>query len=130
LTGRVFSGKGEGRNYLKLPWVKQQIKDKLDFIPFPGTLNLRLAEQSFASKEVLEKMKSATFCQDEGYCVGILFNAVVNGLADLNCAVLIPMVENYPVEVLEVISPVNLRGTLRLKDGDLVTVQIQTVKDS
>ena len=40
--GSVFSGNGEGRKFIELPWVKRQIQEKLGFTPYLGTLNIRL----------------------------------------------------------------------------------------
>ena len=41
------------------------------------------------------------------------------------CAVVIPQIEDYPENVLEIIASVNLRETLNLKDGEDVTVSVQ-----
>jgi CTP-dependent riboflavin kinase len=62
-------------------------------------------------------------CPPEGYCVGFFFKASINGL---DCAVVAPQVENYPEDVLEIIAQINLRDTLKLKDGDVVSVLVQT----
>ncbi|MEM4238834.1 MAG: DUF120 domain-containing protein, partial [Nitrososphaerota archaeon] len=42
LEGRVFSGMGEGAYYISLPWYRDQIRKKLGFDPYPGTLNVNL----------------------------------------------------------------------------------------
>ena len=46
LNGAIFSGGGNGKKFLELPWVKQQIREKLGFTPYPGTLNVKLNEKS------------------------------------------------------------------------------------
>ena len=121
LSGRVFTGRGEGIKYVELEWVKQQVKEKLDFDSYPGTLNLRLNEESVKYRVLLEKRAKLRLCQSEGYCTGLLFKASVNGVS---CGVVIPQVENYSENLLEVVSPVNLRQTLGLRDGDWVTVRV------
>jgi riboflavin kinase len=123
LTGKVFTGKGEGKRYLSLPWVKQQIKNKLGFTPFMGTLNLRLTEKSITNKAILEKMETIKICPEKGYCVGTLFEADIKGLAEVKCAIIIPQVADYPKENLEIISSFNLREKLKLEDGDSVSVK-------
>jgi riboflavin kinase len=45
-------------------------------------------------------------------------------MQDLKCAIIVPEVENYPENVIEVIAPVNLREKFKLKDGDMVEVRI------
>ncbi len=121
LDGKVVSGQGNGRKYIALPWVTQQIEEKLGFTPYIGTLNIQLSKKSKRQKKLLEKAKSVTICPAEGYCVGLLVKAHVNGL---ECAVVLPQVEGYPENLLEVIASVNLRETLKLKDGDSVTVTV------
>ena len=121
VAGRVFTGQGEGRKYVELEWVKQQVKEKLGFNPYPGTLNLRLDEENVKRRVLLEKAAELRLCQLEGYCTGLLFKASLDGSA---CGVVIPQVEDYPENVLEVVAPVNLKQKLRLRNGDLVTVTV------
>ena len=121
LAGRVFTGQGEGKKYVTLSWVKQQIKEKLGFNPYPGTLNLRLDEENVKRRVLIEKEAKLRLCYSEGYCTGLLFKAFLDGVA---CGVVIPQVEKYPENVLEVVSSVNLKQKLRLQDGDLVTVAV------
>ena len=121
VAGRVFTGQGEGKKYVSLSWVKQQIKEKLGFNPYPGTLNLRLDEENVKCRVLLEKEAKLRLCHSEGYCTGLLFKASLAGVA---CGVVIPQVENYPENVLEVVASANLKQKLRLQDGDLVTVTV------
>jgi riboflavin kinase len=120
--GKVFTGEGNGKKYLALPWVKQQIEEKLGFTPFLGTLNLRLTKESATRRKLLEKTEATTICPAEGYCVGMLLKATVS---DTECAIILPQVKGYPKNVLEIIAPVNLRETLNLKDNDAVAVAVQ-----
>lgn len=121
LDGKVVSGQGSGRKYLELPWVMQQIEEKLGFTPYPGTLNLLLSEESARVRKLLEKAKSFKIFPAEGYCVGILIKATIKGL---KCALIIPQVKGYPENILEIIAPVNLREALKIADGDAVTVKV------
>ena len=121
LTGKVFSGQGGGKKFLELPWVRQQIQQKLGFTPYPGTLNLKLSPQSAQSRSMIEKKAVLKICPQKNYCEGTLFKAFVGAH---ECAVVIPKVENYPEDVLEVVASINLRDELRLKNGDNVTVTL------
>jgi riboflavin kinase, archaea type len=120
--GTVITGEGNGKKYLALPWVKQQVEEKAGFTSFLGTLNLKLTAASIEGRKLLNKTKAATICPAEGYCLGLLFKASIAGL---NCAVIIPQIKNYPENVLEVVAPVNLRNKLKVKDGDAVTISVQ-----
>ena len=121
LSGKVFSGRGEGEKFLELPWVKQQVKEKLGFIPHHGTLNIMLSEKSAKRRKLLEKATSMKVCPAEGYCSGKIFKAFVGML---ECAIVIPEVAGYPRGVLEIIAPANLREKLQLADGDKITVTV------
>ncbi|MFB3889779.1 MAG: DUF120 domain-containing protein [Candidatus Bathyarchaeia archaeon] len=121
LRGRVISGRGSGKKYVSLPWVRSQVEEKLGFAPFLGTLNLQLTEESTRRRRLLEKAESVEICPAEGYCVGLVYRAFVGGL---ECAVVLPRVAGYEPSLLEVISAVNLRERLRLKDGDAVEVTV------
>lgn len=121
LSGTVFSSRGEGKKFLELPWVKQQVKQKLGFTPYPGTLNVMLSEESVKRKKLLEKARSIKVCPADGYCNGALIKALIG---TLECAIVVPEVAGYPKGILEVVAPVNLREQLQLEDGSEVTVTV------
>lgn len=121
LKGKVFSGTGKGKCFIDLPWVRRQIEDNLGFPPYSGTLNLLLAGKNIENKSVLENAKGIIVVPQVGYYPGMLFKA---DIGSLECAVVVPLVPNYPRNLLEVISPIYLRGNLRLKDGDEVEVMV------
>ncbi len=119
--GTVFSGTGQGKKFIDLPWVKRQIEEKLGFAPYSGTLNVRLTKDSQEKKKLLENAEGIRVEPEAGYYLGVLFRASMDAL---ECAVVIPKVPNYPIAVLEVVAPVYLRGKLGLADGDAVTVTV------
>jgi riboflavin kinase len=121
LSGKIFSSRGEGKKFLELPWVKRQIKQKLGFTPYLGTLNVMLSEESVKRKKLLEKAHSIKVYPADGYCSGKFIKALIG---TLECAIVVPEVAGYPKGVLEIIAPVNLRETLQLEDDDEITVTI------
>jgi riboflavin kinase len=121
VRGKVFSGSGEGAKFIEIPWVREQIIEKLGFIPYPGTLNIKLTE-GVVNFKLLKKAKAIEILPAKGFCRGRCFNACF--MDTLKCAIVIPEVENYPESILEVIAPINLRQKFKLKDGDTVDVKI------
>ena len=119
LYGTVFSGKGDGKKFLSLPWVKNQIEEETGFTPFEGTLNLRLTKENVKKKELVEKGQKMKIEPAKGYCAGFLVKAQVG---DVLAAVVLPIVPNYPSDVLEVVAPICLRKELGLRDGSEVAV--------
>ena len=121
LSGTVFSGGGEGKKFVDLPWVKRQIEETLGFIPYSGTLNLRLSEESEKRRKLLEKAHSIKVCPSEGYHSGEI---IKTSIGTLKCAIIVPEIAGYPKNVLEIIASVNLREKLQLEDGAEVTVTV------
>ncbi len=121
LSGIVSSGVGQGRKLVALSWVKQQIRRKLGFTPFPGTLNIKLSEGN-SLKEIIKKISFIRICAKTGYCNGKLIRA---SIGFFECAIVVPEIADYPKTVLEIVAPVNLREKLQICDGDKVTVTIK-----
>jgi riboflavin kinase len=123
LQGKVFSGQGGGTKFLGLPWVRKQIIDKLGFEPFLGTLNLRLTKESTeAKKELVKTGKAIKIMPAKGFCRGLCFKARI--MDKIEGAIVLPQVPDYPEDVLEVIAPVSLRKTLKLKEDDEVRLSV------
>lgn len=114
LKGRVFSGGGIGSFFINLPWVRSQIKEKLGFNPYPGTLNIQLSPGTDV-KELRDTTKGIKIESSEGFHEGRCFKALI--MEKLVGAVVVPDVPRYPQDLLEILAPVNLRETLGLKDG-------------
>ncbi|MCL4430268.1 MAG: CTP-dependent riboflavin kinase, partial [Chloroflexi bacterium] len=104
--GTVFSGEGRGRKFVCLPWVKGQIEEKLGFSPYLGTLNLRLSGKEVEKRGLLQNAGGLVVEPQTGYYPGVMFRATIDAH---ECAVVIPIMPNYPSDVLEVIAPVYLR---------------------
>ena len=121
LKGGVSSGQGEAAKFLELPWVMKQIVNKLGFTPYPGTLNILLSKENKKRQRALEKATPIRLCPAEGYSGGKIFKAF---LYNIECAIVIPEISGYPLNIVEIISPAYLRKQLQLQDGDEVTVAV------
>lgn len=125
ISGTLFAGMGEGRYYVNQGGYKTQFKDKLGFIPFPGTLNLHITKESIGYIERLyshDGIQISGFSnEDRSFGDVKCFRAEIS---DKNCAVILPERSHYPDSTLEVISPEYLRESLGLRDGDKVCVKV------
>jgi riboflavin kinase len=122
VEGKVFSGSGEGAKFIKLPWVRKQIAEKLGFAPYPGTLNIKLAKNSVKLEKSSKKAESIEISPVTRFCRGRCFKAYL--MDDVQCAIVIPEVADYPEDVLEVVAPINLRQKYMLNDEDTVEIKI------
>ncbi|ABU81729.1 DUF120 domain-containing protein [Ignicoccus hospitalis] len=125
LKGKVVSGDGEGRYYLSLEGYRRQVREKLGFDPFPGTLNVLLDPTSTEKKSTLMFKRPIIlkgFTENgKRYGEVLAFPARVSGV---EAALVIPLKTHHPPEIIELISPVELRKALKLKDGDEVEVLV------
>jgi riboflavin kinase len=121
LEGRIFRGKGEGAKFMKLPWVKKQIKEEFGFVPYPGTLNVRITEVSVKLKSALAEGNGVKILPATGFHRGKCFQAFT---AELKCAIVVPEVPGYPEDLIEIIGPKNLRKKHHLSNGDPVEVKV------
>lgn len=121
LKGRVASGGGGGSYFVNLPWASTQFREKLCFLPYPGTLNVQLSPESAIGK-LRKSKKGVKIKPPPNFCESRCFKALV--MNKVWGAVLVPDVSNYPNDLLEILAPVNLRATLGLKDGMKVEVVV------
>ena len=119
LKGKITTGRGEGKKFLDLLWVKKQIQEKLQFIPYKGTLNVILNKKSVPHRSLLKKTKYVRIEPADGFYNGIAIPALINSQ---NCTIIVPEIKNYPKNMIEIIAPINLRQSLNIKDGDEVAV--------
>jgi len=123
IGGTVFSGKGEGSKYIGLLWVKEQIVRKLGFVPYVGTLNIRLTKNDVRKVgRALKDAEAIEISPKAGFSRGKCYRA---SLTDgIDCVIVIPDVTDYPEDILEIVAPVNLRDRFHLGDGDLLDVRV------
>lgn len=123
--GAVFSGLKEGGYYVSLKGYAMNFSDALGFEPFPGTLNLRLTTGAMTDQrrrlDLMKGIEVPGFSDGKrSYGPVKCFKARIAGKHA--GAVLAIDRTHYDSSVLEVISPVNLRRSLGLKDGDECSV--------
>lgn len=126
LEGNVLKGLGEGQYYINIPGYKKQFEEKLNFVPFPGTLNVKLSEDSLDLRTMLKEMKTIRI---EGFNDGERTfgggNCYLVSIGGVDAAVVAPERTHYPSDLIEIIAPVKLRDALSLKDGDRVVIQVK-----
>ncbi len=125
--GTLFTGLGEGAYYVSLEGYAASFSGALGFQPYPGTLNLRLtSEAMIEQRRRLDLMKGIDVpgFKDEVRSFGPVkcFTARVGG--KYPGAALAIERTHYDSSVLEVISPLNLRSSLGVNDGDECSVTV------
>ncbi len=123
LFGSVQSGLGEGKYYLSFKQYSDQIKEKLGFYPFAGTLNLKVNEADLNPfKKSLHETYIEGFSTPQRNFGGLkAFKLKING--NIDGALVHPDRSNLPATTAELIAPIWLRKKFNLKDGDKVFVE-------
>lgn len=127
LKGTLVSGMGEGAYYMSLRGYTNQFKSKIGYIPFPGTLNVRLDKK--VHQEAIKQFESLDGILIKSFSDGKrtygwvkCFPAKLN--QSINCQLIILERTHHDDSIIELISKVCIRKSGRLKDGSKVTIKI------
>ena len=127
LNGSVISGLGEGAYYMALNGYTKQFKAKIGYIPFPGTLNIKLNQ--LQATQIIQQLDDIDSVMIEPFSDGKrtygwvkCFHATLNN--SIKCELIRLERTHHDSSVIELISKNNLRKTARLKTGSKVTLQI------
>ena len=129
LSGSVISGLGEGAYYMSLNGYTKQFKVKIGYVPFPGTLNIKLnqlqATQIIQQLDDLESVIIDPFSDGKRtYGWVKCFRATLNN--SIKCELIRLERTHHNNSIIELISKNNLRKTSKLKTGSKVTIKIDT----
>ena len=124
ITGKIVSGAKQGTFFTQLDWVREQCRQKLGFVPWPGTLNLEIPLDSMSLIEELRPEDGIELVPpDSNYCSGRVFPVSIEGIP---AAIVFPAedVRVHGKNIIEIISPKWLKEALGVKDGDWVALAI------
>jgi len=122
--GLITRGMGEGQYYVHQPIYKEQFSDKLEFMPYEGTLNVQIDAADVDKLEILRNSDGIIIdgFERNGRTFGDVkaFSAKIH---NIHCAVVMPARSHYS-DVIEILCQYHLRRTLGIGDGDRVEVII------
>jgi len=124
IRGRIVDGLRVGVNFTQIPWVRKQFISKLSIDPYPGTLNLEIVDfEDLQSFETLKTKKGIEITpEDLSFCSGKCYPVLIE--SKLKGAILLPVVEHYPKNKMELIASQNIKEALSLRTGDDLEVEI------
>ncbi len=121
LYGTIVRGLGEGTYFISMRHYQKEIKKKLGFKAYPGTLNMKV------DKKQIDLFKNIAPIRINGYKSGTntfgganCYKASIN---DVNGAIIMPDLTKHK-NVVELIAPFHFKSELKLKDGDKIKVKL------
>jgi riboflavin kinase, archaea type len=127
LRGNLVSGMGEGAYYMSLKGYTRQFRKKIGYVPFPGTLNVKLLGLEYI--EAAEQFNSLDGIQIKGFSDGKrtygwvkCFKAKLNN--SINCDLIILERTHHDNSIIELISKFKLRDKAKIKNGSNLTIKI------
>ncbi len=128
-NGTIISGMGEGTYYTAQEGYKKQFKDRLGFVPYPGTLNVKIKDIEKNKLRLIKRYQAIPVhsfkTKDRTFGDVKCFHATIN---DTSCVLVLPMRGHYST-VLEFICQNNLRKKIGVADGDYVSVTVDLEKN-
>ena len=127
LEGTLVSGMGEGAYYMGLQGYTKQFKSKIGYVPFPGTLNVRLDQkihqEAVKHLEALDGIKIKSFSDGKRtYGWVKCFSAKINNSID--CVLILLERTHHDDSIIEIISNLCIRKVGKLKDGSKISITI------
>jgi riboflavin kinase, archaea type len=122
IKGIIISGMGKGTYFMSQEFYIKQFQEKLHFKPFVGTLNIKLEKNQLNTLINISQDKFG-LVEGEGTFGDVKFiKALLNHR--VSGALVFPAKTEHTEDILEFISNENLRESLKLKDGDLVSITV------
>jgi riboflavin kinase len=130
--GTIVSGLFQGAYYVSKDGYREQIKQKLGFDPFPGTLNVKIKEEDIETRRRLEQGPSIRIDgfreRDRAFggcnCYPLTLNDDVKG------AMIVAERTIHDLSVLEIISPFYLRRHMGIADDDIIKISFVPLRQS
>jgi riboflavin kinase len=134
ITGVIFSDLGLAASFMSLAVVQRALCESLGFAPFPATLNVR--PQDTDDSATWSRLRAVAAGRplaiaETGFCSARLYPVVISraiGARDesMDGAVIVPEVDDYPSEKIEIVAPVRLKQHWGVSDGDALTLEFST----
>ena len=121
LSGVVVRGLGEGTFFMSMQHYRKEIRKKLGFEAYPGTLNLKVEKKQADLLKSIEPIKLSGYKSGTKTFGGATcYKAKIK---NINGSIIVPDLTKHK-DVVEFIAPVHLKSELKLKDGDIIKIEI------
>ena len=123
LTGTIVGGLGEGTYFMSMQHYQKEIKKKLGFKAYPGTLNLKVSKKQKGSLKNFNIIKIEGFKQKNKIFGGA--DCYKAKIKNMNGAIIVPHLTKHKKDIIEFIAPVHIKTELNLKEGDKIKIELK-----
>ncbi len=127
ITGTLVSGMGEGAYYMSLKGYTKQFSSKIGYVPFPGTLNVKLDKKE--QIEALRQLNGFEGTKIDGFSDGKrtygwvkCYHCILND--KIRCEIILLERTHHDSSIVELISETDIRKKSNLKNGSKLTIRI------
>jgi len=124
IEGELVTGLGEAAGFTSLDWARDAFRAAVGIDPFPGTINLKPVDA--AARSAWDAVRAgagiAMPAPRPDWCDARCYRAVIAGRID--AAIVVPEIENYPDDQIELIAAIGVRAALAIADGDRVSIEV------
>jgi riboflavin kinase len=127
LSGVLVAGMGEGKYYMSLKGYTKQFAQKIRYVPFPGTLNVKLDKKEHV--ESLRQLSNMDGTKIDGFSDGKrtygwvkCFACKLNDKVDAQLIILERT--HHDLSTIELISKFEIRKKLALKSGSSISIKV------
>ena len=121
MEGTIAKGLGEGSYFMSMPHYKKEIKKKLGFDAYPGTLNIKI-EKNQHDVEKANPIKISGYTKGGKTFGGAsCYRAKIK---DISGAIIIPDINKHKNGITEFIAEVHVKTKLKIDDGDKVKIEM------
>ena len=124
IEGHLVCGLGQSANFTQIDWVRRQLIDLAGIDPHPGTVNLELTDGENRKRwQSWQELPTHTIESAEvGSCRARCYPVRISGR--IPAAVLLPDVEGYPENKVELVAALPVRKHLSLDVNALIKVDL------
>lgn len=120
LTGKIISGTGKGRKFVKL--YSQVFQKYINMNPFYGTLNIQLEKEFVTPEDALHINEKQIYEIMNSNYAGIFL--IECKLFDQDLWIVRPELTEHDKKIIEIIAPYNLREKYNLETGNNLEVLV------
>ena len=124
IEGQLVRGLGQASGFTRIDWVRRQLVELAGIDPHPGTVNLVLGDEVNRSRwrSWREAPGHAMAPADAGFCSARCYPVRIDGCVP--AAIVLPEVDGYPEDKVELVAALSVREHLTLEEGARVRVEL------